>query len=135
MMKLKDYKPKLIERLKDRTYAIEYLMRVHEEDDPDAFGLAIRHVAEAMSMTQSKPDWKRLERMSDSEILLSEEHPEATLEQAVKGIVRKGFKPVPAKTSISLRIDPDVLEWFRSQGPGYQTRINAVLKAYRDASL
>jgi uncharacterized protein (DUF4415 family) len=34
------------------------------------------------------------------------------------------------KTLISLRVDPDVLEFFRSQGPGYQTRINAVLQAY-----
>lgn len=49
MMKLKDYKPDLIERLKDRTYANEYLVRVLEEDDPDAYALAVRRVAEAMS--------------------------------------------------------------------------------------
>lgn len=86
-------------------------------------------------MSESKTDWERLEKMSDSEILLSEEHPEATLERMVKGILRKGLKPLPPKEAVSLRIDHDVLEWFRSQGPGYQTRINAVLKAYRDASL
>jgi uncharacterized protein (DUF4415 family) len=34
------------------------------------------------------------------------------------------------KRSVSLRLDPDVLEWFKHQGRGYQTRINAVLKAY-----
>jgi uncharacterized protein (DUF4415 family) len=34
------------------------------------------------------------------------------------------------KRSISLRVDPDILDWFKKQGPGYQTRINAVLKAY-----
>jgi uncharacterized protein (DUF4415 family) len=32
-----------------------------------------------------------------------------------------------------LRIDEDVLAWFRAQGPGYQTRMNAVLRAYVDA--
>ena len=32
--------------------------------------------------------------------------------------------------AISLRIDPDVLEWFRAQGPRYQSRMNAVLRAY-----
>jgi uncharacterized protein (DUF4415 family) len=53
----------------------------------------------------------------------------------VKGIVRRGLKPVPPKTSVSLRIDTDVLEWFKTQGPGYQTRINAVLRAFRDASV
>jgi hypothetical protein len=31
-------------------------------------------------------------------------------------------------------IDP-ISEWFKAQGPGYQIRINAVLKAYRDASV
>ncbi|UJW73361.1 BrnA antitoxin family protein [Rhizobium sp. SL42] len=34
------------------------------------------------------------------------------------------------KTQITVRLDSDVLEWFRSQGKGYQTRMNAVLKAY-----
>lgn len=37
---------------------------------------------------------------------------------------------VDAKKLLSLRLDNDVVEWFRSQGPGYQTRINAVLKEY-----
>lgn len=35
-----------------------------------------------------------------------------------------------AKRPISLRVDEDVLEWFRSLGPGYQTRMNAVLRSY-----
>lgn len=37
--------------------------------------------------------------------------------------------PVP-KHAISLRVDKDVLEWFRSFGPRYQTRMNAVLRSY-----
>ena len=36
----------------------------------------------------------------------------------------------PPKAAISIRLDQDVLEWFRSQGPGYQTRMNAVLRSY-----
>ena len=39
------------------------------------------------------------------------------------------------KVLICLRIDRDVLDWFKSRGPGYQTRINTVLRAFRDASL
>jgi uncharacterized protein (DUF4415 family) len=35
-----------------------------------------------------------------------------------------------AKRAISLRVDEDVLEWFRGSGPRYQTRMNAVLKIY-----
>lgn len=57
------------------------------------------------------------------------------MKHIVRGIVRQGLKPVSPKASISLRVDADVLEWFKSKGPGYQTRINAVLKAFKDASL
>ena len=37
------------------------------------------------------------------------------------------------KQAISLRIDQDILAWFRDHGPGYQTRMNAVLRAFVDA--
>jgi uncharacterized protein (DUF4415 family) len=36
----------------------------------------------------------------------------------------------PIKKSVTLRIDADVLEWFRSRGPGYQTAINRILRSY-----
>ena len=38
-----------------------------------------------------------------------------------------------AKKPISLRVDRDVLEFFKRQGKGYQTRMNAVLRAYMEA--
>ena len=62
------------------------------------------------------------------------EHPEFDPKQVVRGIVRRGLKSVAAKEVISLRIDQDVIEWFKAQGPGYQTRMNPVLRAFRDAS-
>jgi uncharacterized protein (DUF4415 family) len=37
------------------------------------------------------------------------------------------------KEAVSLRVDADVLEWFRAQGPGYLTRMNAVLRSYFEA--
>lgn len=37
------------------------------------------------------------------------------------------------KSPISLRVDEDVLAWFRAQGPRYQSRMNAVLRAYMQA--
>ena len=78
---------------------------------------------------------KRVRAQKTSEIKLSNEHPEAKLKHIAKGVVRRGLKPVPSKKSISLRVDEDVLEWYKAQGPGYQTRINAVLRAFKDASL
>ena len=72
--------------------------------------------------------------MTDKDIRINDEHPEADLRHIVRGIVRRGLKPVRAKSSISIRVDTDVLEWFKAQGPGYQKRINLVLRAFRDAS-
>ena len=38
--------------------------------------------------------------------------------------------PVQGKRMMTLRIDGDVVEWFKAHGPGYQSRMNAVLRAY-----
>ena len=86
------------------------------------------------SSRTSKTDWPRVHAMRDRDIRRSPEHPEAVVNHIVRGIVRHGLKPVASKTSISLRVDSEVLEWFKAQGPGYQTRINAVLRAFKDAS-
>ena len=83
----------------------------------------------------SKTDWARFKVMKDADIKLTSEHPEADVRHIVRGIVRRGLKPLPPKASISLRVDADVLEWFKGKGPGYQTRINAVLRAFKDASV
>jgi len=84
-------------------------------------------------MQQSKTDWKTIDAMKDEDINLSE-LPEVSPEKFAKGIVRKGLKPVTNKTQITLRLDTDVLNWFKAQGQGYQTNINALLKAYKDAN-
>jgi uncharacterized protein (DUF4415 family) len=50
-----------------------------------------------------------------------------------KVVVRRGLPVAKGKTQVTLRIDSDVLEWFKSQGPGYQTQINQLLRAYMEA--
>ena len=87
------------------------------------------------SSKTSKTDLPRVRAMKGRQIRVSAEHPEANVRHIVRGIVRQGLKPVNSKTSISLRVDADVLDWFKAQGRGYQTRINAVLRAFKDASL
>ena len=86
------------------------------------------------SSRTSKTDWPRVRAMADRDVQLSAEHPEASVRHIVRGIARRGLKPVPPKASISLRVDADVLDWLKSQGPGYQTRINAILRAFKEAS-
>ena len=39
----------------------------------------------------------------------------------------------PGKASVHLRLDADVLEWFKAQGRGHLTRMNAVLRSYMEA--
>jgi uncharacterized protein (DUF4415 family) len=40
--------------------------------------------------------------------------------------------PAPLKQPISIRIDKDVLDWFRALGPGWQSRINMILRGYME---
>ena len=66
--------------------------------------------------------------MKDSDIDLSDV-PEIDPVNFKKMVIRM---PQP-KELVSIRIDPDVLGWFRNQGKRYQTRINAVLRSYATA--
>ena len=78
---------------------------------------------------KSETDWERIDAMKDEDIDLSE-IPEVTPEMFARAVWRKGFKPIPRKKQLTLRIDSDVVEWYQKQGPGYQTRINSLLRAY-----
>ena len=81
---------------------------------------------------KSQTNWKRLRAMADKDIDLSDS-PELTPEMFARSIVRRGLKPVTRKSQLTLRIDQDVVEWFRRQGRGYQTKINSLLRAYMEA--
>ena len=88
----------------------------------------------AIRSAEDKTDWARLKAMPDSAIRYAKDAPRTAAADWASAIAHRGL-PVPArKTQIALRVDEDVLEWFKAQGPGYQTRINSVLRAYRDAS-
>lgn len=70
--------------------------------------------------------------MQDKDIDLSE-IPELTPQMFAQAIVRRGLEPTPNKLQLTLRLDRDVVAWFRKQGRGYQTQINALLRAYMEA--
>ena len=83
-------------------------------------------------MSKSQTNWARLDALEERDIDTSD-MPEITPQMFAKAAVRRGLKPVPPKAQVTLRVDRDVLDWFRKQGQGYQTRINALLRAYMDA--
>jgi uncharacterized protein (DUF4415 family) len=86
-----------------------------------------RMTLEEALRTKGRTDWERL-RNDTSEPELDEEEADLVIDWASARLV------VPeAKAAISIRLDPDVLEYFRAGGKGYQTRINAVLRAWMEA--
>jgi uncharacterized protein (DUF4415 family) len=74
-------------------------------------------------------DLKRIDAMKDEDIDFSEIR-EATPEMFARAVLRRNFKPIPRKKQLTLRIDSDVVDWYKKQGRGYQTRINSLLRAY-----
>jgi uncharacterized protein (DUF4415 family) len=72
-------------------------------------------------------DVKRLRNLKDEEIDYSG-IPELDEDFFKKAVI---VLPQP-KASVSIRLDQEVLDWFKSQGKGYQTRINALLRAYME---
>jgi uncharacterized protein (DUF4415 family) len=80
-----------------------------------------------------RTDYARLERMTDTDIAAQiagdpDTAPEWTDEMFARAEVVMPEKKVP----ISFRVDPDVLEFHKAKGPGYQSRMNAVLRSHME---
>lgn len=80
---------------------------------------------------KGRTDWKKIDALTDEEIrAAAADDPDAAPVDFdwsnAKIFVPKGKLPV------SLRVDPDVLDFFRSTGKGFQTRMNAVLRSYME---
>ena len=76
---------------------------------------------------QTRTDWKRIEAMKDEEIDLTDS-PELDATFFQEAVLWPGHKK-----QITLRLDPDVVDFFKGQGKGYQTAINRVLRKYVEA--
>lgn len=77
---------------------------------------------------ESKTDLKRVKAMSQEEVERLADRDEGPLPDDWESKVTVGLPP--AKQDIHIRLDGDILEWFKAHGRGYQTRINAVLRAF-----
>lgn len=75
-----------------------------------------------------KSDLERVDVLSDEEIDYSD------IPELDEGFFERARVVVPpGKKQLTIRLDSDVLSWFKSKGKGYQSRINAVLRAYYEA--
>jgi uncharacterized protein (DUF4415 family) len=97
-------------------------------EEPDVVRYTEEEIKEMIARGEDRTDWGWVENMRDEDILIDEDSPEITEEMMARAkIIRR------SKEIVTLRLDAEVLEWFKAQGKGYQTRINAVLKAYMKA--
>ena len=72
--------------------------------------------------------------MTDSNIDYSD-IPSISPAMFARGVVRRGLRPAVKKELLTIRIDSDVLTWFKDHGRGYQTQINELLREYMQANL
>ncbi len=80
---------------------------------------------------EDRTDWARVKAMPQAEVERLAEEEDGPLPDGCEGTVQDGLPP--RKQAVHMRLDTDVLDWFRARGPGYQTRINAALRAFIEA--
>jgi len=79
------------------------------------------------SKRRSGTDWRRVRGLKDRDIDYS------GIPELDEGFFKQAVLWPGAKKQITLRLDPDVLRFFRKQGKGYQSNINAILRRYMKA--
>jgi uncharacterized protein (DUF4415 family) len=80
---------------------------------------------------EGRSNWQAAEGLTHAEVERLAEKDDGPLPRDWESTVEIGV-PEPA-TPVHIRLDSEVLRWFRAKGPGYQTRINAVLRAFVQA--
>jgi uncharacterized protein (DUF4415 family) len=76
-------------------------------------------------------DWERLRTIRDEDI--PPDDPEDVGDMSLMDWSKPEFFVLEPKKAVSIRLDPDVLAFYKAGGRGYQTRINAVLRSYMQA--
>jgi uncharacterized protein (DUF4415 family) len=82
---------------------------------------------------EDRTDWARVKAMPQKEVERLADEEEGPLPPGWEKTVMIGLPP--GKEAIKLRIDRDVLRWFRRKGKGYQTYMNNALRAFVSAKM
>lgn len=91
----------------------------------------VRYSADALAAMPSETDWDKVKAMPQEEVERLADAEDGPLPEGWENTVILG---IPArKQEVHIRLDADVLQWFKAHGRGYQTRINAVLRAFVQA--
>ena len=102
-------------------------------------GNLVRYTAEELSEMvrrgETETNWAKVDAMTEEALEASiladpdDVLDEAAVTRAFKGLP-PGFWDASRKQDVHIRLDAEVVDWFKQQGRGYQTRINAVLRAF-----
>lgn len=90
--------------------------------------LSAEEIDARLAAGESRTDWARVDAIDAAEVERLADEDDGPLPEGWEKTVIMGLPP--GKDAIKLRIDRDVLGWFRQTGKGYQTRMNAVLRAF-----
>lgn len=83
---------------------------------------------------EDRTDLERVRRLTDEEITAAaKDDPDTFIPDAQWWKDARVVSPRLRKRQVTLRLDQDVLDWFRDQGKGYQSKINAVLRSFVEA--
>lgn len=100
----------------------------------------VRKSLKEAKTTPSQTDWNKVDQLTDAQIedaIMRDPDAAPVLDEAwFKNALWTTFnEPAPEvdKEQISIRLDKDVLTYFRKQGKGYQSRINRILRAFMNA--
>jgi uncharacterized protein (DUF4415 family) len=84
----------------------------------------VRYTAEELKKKVSKTDFAKLDALKDEDIDYSD------IPELTDDVWEKMQLIDPGKKAISIRVDQDVLAWFKNQGGRYQRLINQILRHY-----
>ena len=97
-------------------------------------GAATKGKSRSSTPVHSDTDFDRLDRMTEADIARQIAEDEDVAPEFTDEMIAQARWVTPAKkVPISFRVDPDVLEFFKRDGEGYQSRMNAVLRAFMNA--
>jgi uncharacterized protein (DUF4415 family) len=92
----------------------------------------VRRTSGVLARMEDASDWERVEALTDADIekAIADDPDAAPVLDDAFWRNAEILDPRHEKSTITIRVDEDVLDFFRRGGSGYQSRINAVLRAY-----
>jgi uncharacterized protein (DUF4415 family) len=107
-------------------------MRKRHGSERKSISMTIDDAQSIARRGEDRTDWTRVNAMTEAEV---DANAKADLDNPswTKAMLAKAQIIDPRKQAVSIRLDTDILEFIKREGPGYQSRINAILRTYVEA--